>query len=344
MLFKYDAGRDQWSQFLTLPPKCVCCCKEDDYEIIVDQRSGQRERSRRNFHSYAMQIDRENNQIIFVKSDGSHLGTYDYHHGTHRELEYLTTSVVDLQTGSLIHRSCRETTKELSYPSMVKANGNMHKVCGPHHAIWDARALEWQSIASCTSWRDVDAEMLDYLGDNFWSQSAVSLVHVPSKKVMLAIGPFSGGKGIWSYRGEFRHWEEMKNDQNESFYFSSGKMRAVLSSDERFVIIAVARGKPFQVLDIGDDDQYRLWESSVTVPHGMKFITKSKGSSKLSKLLVFGWIRRRVTEDFVPLVIKTLISHWCSLEIIHSFNKSKHVNYESHQMISLTNILCSDEL
>ena len=154
-----------------------------------------------------------------------------------------------------------------------------------------------------------------------------------------------GPTGIWRYCVRSGHWEQMQDDKGKPFKFVKNPelQQIVLSSNERYVIIASEQGDSFHVLDIGDDDQYKLWESSVTVPDRMQFVTRSGGISE-SKLLAFGWMRKLEDVCFVPIVIKTLISNWYSVEMIHSFNYAHRqddgVFDRSHDKILLTDVLC----
>lgn len=67
--------------------------------------------------------------------------------------------------------------------------------------------------------------------------------------------------------------------------------------------------EPFKILEIVNDVHHELWNSSVDVPNSMD-MTKS------------GWIWKNLASQIVPLAFKTLISHWYSVEIIHSFATS----------------------
>ena len=327
-LFKYDTRTDKLTPFLSLPPSCAV--KENFLDLDYCR----------------MQIDRTNNRIFLLTSITPR-DIFGIPLGPHKTK--VTTSIIDIPSGSLIRQISKDPddSDEIieMYPTMVSVNGTMHKVGGPH-TIWNEDKLDWEPINVKAAYLDVHEDIAD-----------VCLVHVPSKNCVLMLGgnddSFSFDEdsvdkstGIWRYCVRSGLWEQMKDDEGKPFMFVDNPEihQILLSSNERFVIIAPEQRESLYVLDIGDDNQYKLWESSVQLPKQMEFITKSGGLSE-SKSLVFGWMRRQKDFGLVPIVIKTLISKWCSVEMIHSFNYA-HCRQEdgaydrSHEKIMLTDVLC----
>ena len=204
----------------------------------------------------------------------------------------------------------------------------------------------------------------------------VSLIHVPSRNIMLMIGGndeechWDGDinrSAIWRYSVESGLWEQMKDEQNKEFVIalsdSAGQQHAVLTSDERFVIIAPMefawyvddpQETQFLVLDISDDDQYKLWKSPISMPfhdfepwsHPLcpervhfqcEFDAMMISGSADADLLTFGWIRKQSVEKHggvtqVPMALMTLISHWCSADIIHCFGHNADGERKQHHL------------
>ena len=321
-LFKYNARTDEWSQCWSLPWRMPPLCLSP---------------------MQAMQIDHNHNRMFFL-------------HRAQSWDQPMTTSVVDLHNGSLIHQkkttgpaiSVRATAVE---STMVNVGGTMYKMGGTGTAaFWNDTSLSWEPIRG-----RANSEGIHF---------TTGVVLVPSKDFVLMIGGWlfhersannngftnDTANGIWRYYFSSGRFEEMKDEQNHPFdlpyeneKYHKVRYYAVLSSDERFVIIAARDYRThFQVLDIGDDDHFKLWDTSITVPDRMMVMTKS-GGPLASKLLIFGWIRKRSGSSFVPATISTLISEWCSLQIsemIHCFIRGA-MQESYHQMISLADILSS---
>ena len=327
-VLKYNVRLDQWTQFLSLPPGI--------FTSSVD-----------------VQIDRSNNRIFFVKDNR---GCSDYDDVV-TSME--RTSVVDLHTGLLIHRISRHRKyKDVYYAAMVEVDGVMHRIKGPHHTIWNETKVDWEPIG-------MSMEFLEFNLRN--PPRDYSLVYGPSKKVVLMIGGFKEFEevttGVWRYSMSSGIWEEMKDENSDSFMFHGKVIHSVLSSNERYVIIAV-RGSEFltdirsplltyetefRSLDIDNNGSYKLREYCLTPPvvkgpsgneYGIRTFTTTGGLLD-AKLLISGWIRKQETSEIAPLDIMQLINEWYSSEIVrlhcftlvHELFDGKWHHDHIHQML-----------
>ena len=304
-LVKYNVLFEEWTPYLP----SLHLCSGDIYHQPRD----------------AIQLDRDNNRLFYVcvNHDGG---------GVTPLSEYLTTSIVDLRSGSLILR-------EFSYDShphkcqhaMVSVNGTMHKVCHTH-TIWNDTSRKWEPIKVSPA----------FLNDAHPKLQCISLFHVSSNGFLLM---FAGNAGIWKYRIESGLWTEIKDQQNKPLRLDFCASRAVMSANQRLAIIVpdnnvAKQWKHFRVLNITEGDQYKLWESSVAEPDNVQLITSSGGPGEEQKTqsLVFGWIRKHVKAQFVPCALQMLIKKWYSMEMIHYFVIDEE-NEDCHKMIPLEHIL-----
>ena len=305
-LYKYNTLREEWTRFLSFnlrygaPDEYV-----DDSDLYI-----------------SMEIHRGLNQLFILCSFWSEM---------HDDF-VLDTSVLDIRNDTVVHRLC--SLRADRQAKIVHVNGVMHKV-GNSHSIWNEDTLHWESIKTLPGFMDPNLDV--------GSLCEFSLVHVPSKDIVLRMGGYScfwnPPAGIWQYSVASGIWKEMKDEDNNSFRLMSGAPQAVLSSNEQFVIICAPCSpavKRFLVLDIRDDDQYKLWDSSVKRPE-LTLMTKTGGQSEIS-LLIFGWIRKQDDLQFVPRAIKTLITHWLCVEMIHCVTGVWDPE-PRHKMIAVMDIL-----
>lgn len=339
-LFKYNKISDRWTAYLSLPPVCVIDSDDDDDHHNEDKEEP----------VYAVQIDHKNSRLVIVSSGWSY----------HQRIEKLTTSIVDLHSASLLQSSSYSVSidehdgetrrksrcewhQHRRHLAMVSVHGIIHKVDGMH-SIWIETKSSWEPIKVSREFRRYNSATVD-----------VTLIHVPSKDIVLMIGGYHQSGDIdwnkktiiWQYRVTSGMWEEMKDQQHNSVELEPGEYDAVLSSNERFVIIVRKEcDYHFQILEFGDNDQCKLWQSPFVLPEPVVVMTKSGGSSEI-QVLVFGWIRKHRAAALVPKSIMTLISEWCppsSVEMIHCFTEvSWDLGYaRKHLMIPLTDIVCSE--
>ena len=305
-LVKYNVLCDEWTCYLQ--PLQLCFVSESVHQ-----------------HRDAMQLDRVNNRFFFVCID------YD----EDIAVEYMKTSIVDVKSGLLILREFSyESHPHKCQHAMVNVNGKMHKM-GRTHTIWDDTSRKWEPIKGSPA----------FLKDSHPNFQRISLFHVSSRGFVLMFG---GKAGIWKYCTQSGLWKEIKVQRNKPLRLDYAGSHVTMSANERFAIIAPNSdvNKHFQVLNIADGDQHKLWESSIVVPDHLELIANSGGpwEEQKTQSLVFGWIRKQVKRQFVPLVLdgKLLINKWCSMEMIHCFVIDEEGQWSHiHKMIPLASILCS---
>ena len=182
--------------------------------------------------------------------------------------------------------------------------------------------------------------------------TAGPLVSVPSKNIILMIGGTDcDGQpmGIWKIeyvvdeQGRRRWLSESDSEHGypvashtkiENLNFTAECFSAVLSSDDRYVVIG-GNGKLF-VLDIGVEEHYRVWQSAIAppAPSGITMCLARTTSLKNARaiLAVSGWIRRLSAPMFqdhieyvpkhpllrpIPIVIIRTIAVYCLKDMIH---------------------------
>ena len=326
VLLKYNVRRDEWTQCLSMPD-----------EWITDDDHGMDE-------SLVLQIACANNRIFCICD----------HYDAHAQIQKMKTLVVDIRNGAVIHETWRQIDGHEMNPSMVNVDGTMHQITNNNasassaiHSIWSEKKFNWEPIKFSINSIALPANFM-LAGDKF------SLVHVPSKEFVLMIGGQSDEHtlvGVWRYRIGSRVWEEILDQHNKPFALGQNRNWgqeefAVLSACERFVIFAPQtdfdfyQTECFKVLDIINDEQYKVWETSIQVPGYANAMTKSGGPLD-SRLLAFGWIRKLIDSTFVPMAIRMLISDWISVEMIHCLKTRcpEEPDEAIHEMIPLTDIL-----
>ena len=272
-------------------------------------------------------------------------------------------TVVDISTQSVLHQSqLAKRVGVLGRPPLVNVNGIIHKVEArvaghTRHAIWDKMKKIWIE-SDVAQWKELG------------TITGCSLIHVPSKGIILMIGGRGYGKeeqrpvfpgpakteqnsrriGVWRYHIASNRWEQI-----EGIEFNYYKFGSVLSSDERYVIIMGGyqfrdENGPKQsqlptncihVLDIKHDDGYKLWRSAVVSPKdcSCSSLVARTGDLRKYKLLKSGWIRKVLGSTLkTPIVVQDLIVEFGYTEMIHCVD-SADLN---HKMISLVDILRSE--
>ena len=227
--------------------------------------------------------------------------------------------VFDIQDGSQIVAKRDEMQIACK---MISLNGIIHCVGhswrGTTHNIWSEGQEKWQPVnaRSLPKFRRID-----------------SLVHVPSKNILLIFGgDITNPKCyLWRYHIGSERWEQIKAIQCD------GNCAAILTSDERFVIIkSYAYNKTHLfILDIRDDNAYKLRESPISIQSTIPGIFARTGGIKESVATAAGWIRRISKSRSTPSMC---IARWYAKESIHWIVR-KHGEEPNHQMIALKDIL-----
>ena len=240
--------------------------------------------------------------------------------------------IFDIQTKSLIHR----VQNMSSHGKMVNVNGSIHLVgyescVTPPHSIWNEAKVQFEPI---------NVKPIPEIRD------FGSLFHVPSKNILLMICSDTLGSpwNLCRYHIASKVWEKVMVIGRASH---PRRLSATLTSDEQFVIITDDQRSHLQILDMRNDDEYKLRESSVEIPIenrvGNLGLTDGK---KHSFALTSGWIRRlnrsaRFRALSIPLEIERIIAEWYSTEWIHWImgRIPNRRNLRNHQTIPLKDIL-----
>merc|ERR1712154_174279 len=171
-------------------------------------------------------------------------------------------------------------------------------------------------------------------------------LYIPCKDIILLIGGQGyrdyGAKmvGIWRYFLKTKKWEKVSK-----FTFDYFNVSVTMTSNQHFVIIAggynidrVPNDKIF-VLDIRDDNNYKLRKSGIISPlSGYQHIVRIGGGLR-DEMLVIGWIRKmfKCAEfndlSLPPTYIMQLISLWYNQEAVHFLTKSCQLRKSSHYVI-----------
>ena len=135
-------------------------------------------------------------------------------------------------------------------------------------------------------------------------------VYIESKEILLLIGGTKGSLlqhesfGIWRYCLRKKEWMEIKAFSS----FNLEYVKCALSANEKFVIIAggtkisndmssdnilsaASINNKIFVLDISDDNDYKLRESAINSPTHLSAIVIMGGEIEY-ELLVIGWIKK----------------------------------------------------
>ena len=182
-------------------------------------------------------------------------------------------------------------------------------------------------------------------------------IYIRSKQILLLIGGDRGsGKpfGIWRYCLKQEKWKKMKKLSSFSLEF----VVCALSANEKFVIIAggdivstddMIHGEynhTIFVLDISDDNNYKLKECTIKLPKKYEHpqIALMGGDSD-DESLIIGWIKELFkTKEFKdlslpPMYIMKMIGLWYNQEGLHWIQDGD--DYNNHYVITLKHMLRS---
>ena len=246
-------------------------------------------------------------------------------------------SIIDIQRGSKLVQPNRMPAQS----KMISLNGSMHCLgyseTGTTHHIWSEAKQRWHHIwgKAKQRWQPMNAESLPEV------RRIDSLIHVPSKNILLMFASYDpyGECLLWRYHIRSNRWELISGIQLED------NCPMILTSDERFVIIrsnVYYKTHPL-ILDIRNDDHYKLRESPVVLHYIGFGVFARTGGIKESVATASGWIRRlrksgEIVSISIPLEIVKTIARWYSEESIHWIHKQAGQK-SNHQMIALQDIL-----
>merc|ERR1712098_434464 len=174
------------------------------------------------------------------------------------------------------------------------------------------------------------------------------LWHIESKGTILVLGAQFGAQigneigsqnvGVWHSNWQFNTaldlWEEQMYDAIDEGSF-------VVSADEQFVVIL---DDPIQVLDIREENNYKIWKSSVRPPFVGSCLLARSGGGADSVLLASGWIRAKLKDyELPPEAIIGVIAEFCAQGMIHWIANGPEAKWFraglDHQMIPMSEIL-----
>lgn len=99
--------------------------------------------------------------------------------------------------------------------------------------------------------------------------------------------------GIWMFSFSTNKWRKI-----DYLKFDNSGASAVITIDENYIIIYGGWNKNFQqmddiyVLDIKEDNQYKLKKSVIKVPKIARYNMLIRGSDTEHELLVDGWVKQ----------------------------------------------------
>ena len=187
-------------------------------------------------------------------------------------------------------------------------------------------------------------------------------IYVKSKQVLLLIGggtynsPNIRPFGIWKYCLKKKKWSQVKE-----VAFNLMDVRCALSANEKYVIIVgggdetdgtvgmIDNDKIF-VLDITDDNNYKLRECSIKIPNSQCYPSPEivlMGGEIEHELLVIGWIKKlfKTTEfkdlSLPPMYIMKMIGLWYNQEELHWIQHHWWNKRSDHYLMTLSQILSS---
>ena len=273
-------------------------------------------------YSFEIEIDRQNRRVFASDMD--------------------CTIIFDMETESVVHRL------QAGFESIkiVNVNGTMHCMgrkgyCDdPTHHIWSEDKLQWQEIKT-----NIIANVDEIL----------HLIHVPSKNILLTFAyrktPSGRKSEVWRYDIPSKVWENVMDIPIE-YNSDVLKLSVTLTTEEQIIIIKQENKSHFQILDIRNENEYKLRDSTIEIPRYAFFgvLARSQGTPgfKQSLTLTMGWTRRlEKLENCVklsfPVEIDRMIAEWYSIEWIHwimgDVSKQKNSNLRNHQKIPFHKML-----
>lgn len=306
---------------------------------------------------YDKEIDVDNGRVFLLQESGEEMIIFDIE--SPRQYLYRISWVNKAErpplgkmvnvNGSMHYVGCSD--RVYSKYSMTTYNRKVHDRIGRKcHDVWNEKFLEWQPINTQTV---PNVKSID------------KLFHVASKNILLMIGTMKGTtqRCLWRFYIQSKRWElvlefplpsfgltrihrMLLSEVGIPFPCNETGFSAVLTSNEQFMIIAMQSTSSFQILDIRNDDDYKLRSSSIKYPLDNRGTLARTGRMRNSILATSGWIRRLhkscefggMSSMRIPLVIERMIGSWYSTEWIHWIFKGKsHV--VKHQKIPLNDIL-----
>ena len=178
-----------------------------------------------------------------------------------------------------------------------------------------------------------------------------SLVHVPSKRLIVMAGGFSGlsrnaRNNFWMYNLDSKEWKRM---QGVSLERDQRYACACLSVDERYIVLAGGTNERLEpvdlihVLDISDPEHCKLRRSSIRLPMGGQHHVLRTGGGVRDEMLVTCWARELFAGtrfqhlSLPPLyILRLIVKQYAEEEMIHFMRRSRG---NEHFCIALKHVL-----
>ena len=195
-------------------------------------------------------------------------------------------------------------------------------------------------------WNDADNEfnqIYDFKqNDDILDIHSPSVIYVKSKQKLFLIGAQIRGPkyppcGIWTYSLLTNKWERI-----DYLKFDNYGGSVIKTSDEKYMIIfgcwdkddSVLKKDRIYVLDIRDDNEYKLRKSAINFPKLDRHNILIRGGEIEHEMLVIAWIadlfkREKFKHlELLPVYLMKLICSWYIQEEIHwigaDYTKNEH--------------------
>ena len=287
--------------------------------------------------------------------------------------DYISCDIKDGQNGKKIY-IC-----SLQYCKFIKLllNGNQTKIEDPLDCVTNKELNIFRSKAAYI----LIGNILHIIGgqdynnhltfDTFWGEiieksrfehnflQDSTALHVKSKNCILLIGGDSGdyykSKGVkqrrWSGIKRYDLTKETWSDVRVSPAFNYSSVRAVLTSNERHIIVTPYESKgKVMVIDIDNDDEFKLKETNIPLPHQVIHDIVRLGDDS-APLIVFGYMRQNWSSfdcrdgfeslDIFPLYLVEIVERYFNLEQLHWVARGSacHNKSTNHYSIAMNKIL-----
>ena len=243
-----------------------------------------------------------NSIAINKKSNNIYLSTYKY-----------KLIIINIDTKEYNFHKYHEDLL-IGQTKICNVNGKIHLI-GDKHLIFDEENGEFKQIYNFN---------LDHTVDHI---EHLKVIYIPSKMTFISFtfkfynkGIINDEYSIWIFNLNTNKWHQYDKIINK---YNFCILDAVLTYNEKFIIM-INDDRKIYVMDITDDMDYKLSESSIKCPFKHRIVNMWRsGGGIQDEILVCGWIRTLFKKpkfkdvQLIPIYIMQLISNWYSIELIH---------------------------
>ena len=294
-------------------------------------------------------LDLSDNQMAYNRSTNTFCsrvrsGIDDYLNSENNTSQNATFIFINMTSKTMHTKSFSELPDndiKFNFCAILRMNEEIHIIGGRHnskHLVWN--------IATNSEEEIYDFAKVGQFKEGLMGPNAI---YVPSKDVIILIGGRgSKANGIWIFSMKSKKWAKM-----DALSFIHWNVSLTLTSNEEYVVIAGGYGvggsinstdKIF-VLDIRDDNEYKLSESKIKCPSkGLCHIVAVGGLK--DEYLVRGWLKeicKDLNLEILPMDVISMIMNWYSQEEIHWLPRMTDSMYNkangNHFAISVKSIL-----